>query len=158
MVNYFHKILYITPLLISPVFRIQGGEGSVKNVTFSNIQVTDVRVPIMIDQYYCDKQVCKNQTEAVGISGVKFDQIVGTYSVKPIHLACSSSIPCTDVDLVSIRLNPSKEYSAFQQALCLNSYGKSLGPLVPETMDYCVRSESDFVRRISRSHDHNSCS
>ncbi|KAF3642236.1 Polygalacturonase [Capsicum annuum] len=33
----------------------QGGIGSVKNISFSNIQVSDVRVPIMIDQYYCDK-------------------------------------------------------------------------------------------------------
>ncbi|KAH6801950.1 Pectin lyase-like superfamily protein [Perilla frutescens var. frutescens] len=131
----------------------QGGLGSVKNVTFSDIQVTDVKVPITIDQYYCDKNVCKNQTGAVAISGVTFDQIKGTYSVQPIHLACSSSIPCIDVDLISIELQPSPNFSGFQQALCWSSYGKSLGPLAPASMDYCLRSGSDFVRRISRSHD-----
>ncbi|KAL0372366.1 UNVERIFIED_CONTAM: Polygalacturonase [Sesamum calycinum] len=126
---------------------------SVKNVTFSNIQVSDVKVPITIDQYYCDKNVCKNQTGAVAISGVTFNQIIGTYAVQPIHLACSNSIPCTDVDLISIRLEPSSQYRGFQQALCWNSYGKSLGPLAPASMDYCVRSGSDFVKRIARSHD-----
>ncbi|KAL8550522.1 hypothetical protein ACS0TY_009084 [Phlomoides rotata] len=131
----------------------QGGVGSVKNVTFSDIQVSNVKVPIMIDQYYCDKNVCKNQTGAVAISGVKFDGIIGTYSVQPIHLACSSSIPCTDVDLISVQLEPSAEYSGFQEALCWNSYGKSLGQLAPTCMDNCVRSGSDLVKRISRSHD-----
>lgn len=124
-----------------------------RNVTFSNIRVSDVKVPITIDQYYCDKNVCKNQTGAVAISGVKFDQITGTYSAQPIHLACSNSIPCTDVDLVSIQLEPSPHDHGLQQALCWNSYGKSLGPLAPESMDYCVRSGSDYVKRISRSHD-----
>ncbi|KAL7110328.1 hypothetical protein ACP275_05G018400 [Erythranthe tilingii] len=132
----------------------QGGIGSVKNVTFSNIQVSDVKVPITIDQYYCDKNQCKNQTGAVAISGVKFDQIIGTYSVQPIHLACSSSVPCTDVDLISIQLEPSiNNKRGFQQGLCWNSYGKSLGPLAPSSMDYCVRSGSEFVKRISKSHD-----
>lgn len=124
-----------------------------KNVTFSDIQVTDVKVPIAIDQYYCDKSVCRNQTNAVAITGVRFDGIKGTYSVKPIHVACSKSIPCIDVDLVSIELEPSPEFGGFQQALCWNCYGKTAAPLAPKSMDYCVRSGGDFVRRISRSHD-----
>ncbi|KAL3819253.1 hypothetical protein ACJIZ3_005158 [Penstemon smallii] len=132
----------------------QGGLGSVKNVTFSNIQVSNVKVPIMIDQFYCDKNVCKNQTGAVAISGVKFNHITGTYSVQPVHLACSTSIPCIDVDLISVQLEPTPGYSGFQQELCSNSYGKSMGPLVPASIDYCVRSGSDYVKRISRSHDY----
>ncbi|XP_051144811.1 polygalacturonase At1g48100 [Andrographis paniculata] len=130
----------------------QGGQGSVKNVTFSNIQVSDVKVPITIDQYYCDKSKCKNQTGGVAISGVTFNQIVGTYSVQPIHLACSNSIPCTDVNLISIQLEPSPQSHGFHEALCWNTYGKSLSPLAPTSMDYCVRSGSDVVKRIARSH------
>ncbi|GFP97478.1 polygalacturonase at1g48100 [Phtheirospermum japonicum] len=127
----------------------QGGLGSVTNVTFSNIQVSDVKVPITIDQYYCDKSVCANQTEAVAISGIKFDQIIGTYTSQPIRLACSNSIPCVDVDLVSIELKPSPQYTSGldHQGLCWNSYGNSSGPLVPESMDYCVRSGSEYVKR-----------
>ncbi|KAL2547143.1 Pectin lyase-like superfamily protein [Forsythia ovata] len=131
----------------------QGGLGSVKNVTFSNIQLSEVKVPIMIDQYYCDKNICKNQTGAVAISGVKFDQIIGTYSVQPIHLACSNSVPCVDVVLIDIQLKPYPGCAGIQQALCWNSYGKSQAPLVPSSMDYCVRSGNDLLKRISRSYD-----
>ncbi|KAL1539342.1 galacturonan 1,4-alpha-galacturonidase [Salvia divinorum] len=131
----------------------QGGQGSVKNVTFSDIQATDVKVPIIIDQYYCDKNVCKNQTGAVSISGVRFDRIRGTYAAQPIHLACSSSVPCIDVELIGVELEPSARYGGFQAAMCWNSYGKTWGRLAPACMDYCVRSGSDVVRRISRSRE-----
>ncbi|KAG6396489.1 hypothetical protein SASPL_142640 [Salvia splendens] len=131
----------------------QGGQGSVKNVTFSDIQSTDVKVPIMIDQYYCDKNVCKNQTGAVSISGVRFNGIRGTYAAQPIHLACSSSVPCIDVELVGVELEPSARYGGFQEAMCWNSYGKTSGRLAPACMDDCVKGGSDVVRRISRSRE-----
>lgn len=129
----------------------QGGIGSVKNVSFSNIQVSDVKVPIMIDQFYCDNHLCKNQTGAVAISGVSYNQIIGTYSVQPIHLACSNHVPCTDVDLIDIQLNPSPRYRSFQQALCWNSYGKSQAPLVPSSIDYCLRRHSGSFMKTAKS-------
>lgn len=132
----------------------QGGIGSVKNVSFSNIQVSDVKFPIIIDQFYCDKNICKNQTEAVAISDVKYDRIIGSYSVQPIHLACSNDVPCTNVDLIDIQLKPSKGYGGFRQALCWNSYGKSQAPLVPSSIDYCLRRDSGSVKRTARLHEH----
>lgn len=129
----------------------------VKNVTFSRIRIYDVLFPIMIDQYYCDKQMCKNQTGTVVISGVNFDQISGTYAVQPVHLACSNFIPCTDVDLTDIQLRPSLKYRGSQQATCWNSYGKSQGPLVPASIDYCLRSGGGLIKRIARSHDYSAC-
>ncbi|XP_028769430.1 polygalacturonase At1g48100-like [Neltuma alba] len=131
----------------------QGGTGMVKNVSFSRVQVEDVKSPIMVDQYYCDKLVCKNQTGTVVISGVKFDKIYGTYAFQPIHIACSNSIPCTDVDLTDIHLRASLKYRGFQQALCWNSYGKSQGPLLPSSIDYCLRSGGGYIKKIARSHD-----
>nr|GMD24656.1 polygalacturonase At1g48100 [Ipomoea batatas] len=128
----------------------QGGIGSVKNVSFSDIQVSDVKVPIMIDQYYCDKHVCKNQTGAVAIQGVKFDRIVGTFAAQPFHLACSNAVPCTDVHLADIQLEPSAGFRGFRNGQCWNSYGKSLGQLFPVSMDYCLRSGSLLVKRIAR--------
>lgn len=125
-----------------------------KNVSFSNIQVSDVKVPIMIDQYYCDKYFCKNQTGAVAISGVKYDRMIGTYTVQPIHLACSSEIPCTDVDLIDIQLKPSTGYRGFHQALCWNTYGRSQAPLFPSSIDYCLGKNGDLVKRIAKSHEH----
>ncbi|KAK3041825.1 hypothetical protein RJ639_000341, partial [Escallonia herrerae] len=133
----------------------QGGIGSVKNVTFSNIRVSDVKVPITIDQYYCDKKFCKNQTGAVAISGVKYNHIIGTYSVQPIHLACSSEIPCIDVDLIDIQLKPSQANKGIKQALCCNSFGKSQAPLVPSSIDYCLSrgTAGGSVEKIARSRD-----
>ncbi|KAJ1399504.1 Pectin lyase fold/virulence factor [Sesbania bispinosa] len=131
----------------------QGGIGMVKNVSFSRIKVYDVMFPIMIDQYYCDKHICKNQTGTVAISGVNFDQISGSYAVQPVHLACSNSIPCTDVYLTDIQLRPSLKNRGFQQAMCWNSYGKSQGPLAPSSIDYCLRSGGGLIKRIARSHD-----
>lgn len=130
--------------------------GSVKNVSFSNIHVSDVKVPIMIDQYYCDNNVyCKNQTKAVEISDVRYNKIVGTYTAQPIHLACSNEIPCTHVDLINIQLKPSSVHQGFKQALCWNSYGKIQALMVPSEIDNCLQSvDGAVVKRIAKSHEH----
>ncbi|EFH51585.1 hypothetical protein ARALYDRAFT_484425 [Arabidopsis lyrata subsp. lyrata] len=139
----------------------QGGLGVVKNLTFSNIQVTDVKVPIVIDQYYCDKSKCKNQTRAVSISGIKYNNIVGSFTVQPVRIACSNNVPCMDVDLMDIRLRPSGGIRGLQthqqqQALCWNSYGKTQGPLVPSSIGYCLRKSNIggyYSQKVSRSYD-----
>nr|GEW28749.1 polygalacturonase At1g48100 [Tanacetum cinerariifolium] len=82
----------------------QGGSGSVQGVTFSNIQVSKVETPIIIDQYYCDGGNCKNDTSAVAVSGVSYQNIRGTYTQNPVRFACSDSLPCTDVTLDTIQL------------------------------------------------------
>ncbi|KAK9751066.1 hypothetical protein RND81_02G239000 [Saponaria officinalis] len=124
-----------------------GGIGSVKNVTFSNVQVSDVKVPLVIDQFYCENNVhCKNISGNVAISNIKFNQIVGTFSAQPVHLACSNDVPCVDVDLVDIQLKPSHFNHGLQQALCYNSYGKTEAPLVPANIDYCVRESGKLVK------------
>ncbi|KAK9050929.1 hypothetical protein SSX86_027554 [Deinandra increscens subsp. villosa] len=134
----------------------QGGIGLVKNVTFSNIQVENVNFPIVINQYYCDKSLCKNQTGSVAIKEVKFEKMTGSYSTQPIHLACSRDVPCTGIDLSDIQLKPSRrplEGSQLQQALCYNSYGNSKGQLVPPSMNYCLKKDgggSGSVHQISR--------
>ncbi|PWA95591.1 pectin lyase-like superfamily protein [Artemisia annua] len=132
----------------------QGGIGLVKNVTFSNIQVENVNFPIVINQYYCDKSLCQNQTGSVAIKGVKFDRIIGTYSTQPIHLACSNDIPCTDIDLSDIQLKPSGPLggSQLQHDLCWNSYGNTKGPLVPSSINYCLKKGRDgSVNQITSS-------
>ncbi|KAH9327024.1 hypothetical protein KI387_007202, partial [Taxus chinensis] len=104
----------------------QGGMGSVKSVSFSNIQVSNVRVPIDIDQFYCDKNVCPNRTSAVFITDITYEKITGTYVDTPLHLACSESIPCTDLKLDNIQLQPAVANA--NEALCWNSYGQHLQP------------------------------
>eukprot|EP01018_Ginkgo_biloba_P021799 Gb_13004 [translate_table: standard] len=111
----------------------QGGLGSVKGISFSNLQVSNVRIPIVIDQFYCDNHVCKNQTSAVAISGVAYQEIRGTYLDRPIHLACSNSVPCTDVSLVDIELRPVQYASP--QSFCWNTYGSSQTPTMPGCLE-----------------------
>ncbi|XP_059064638.1 polygalacturonase At1g48100-like [Cryptomeria japonica] len=100
----------------------QGGVGSVKGVSFSNIQVSNVRIPIDINQFYCDIEACPNRTSAVFIREVTYAKIVSTYIDKPLYLACSNDIPCTDLKLQNIKLKPAVTY---EDPFCLNSYGQS---------------------------------
>ncbi|XP_044501540.1 polygalacturonase At1g48100 [Mangifera indica] len=99
----------------------QGGSGSVQQVMFSNIQVSDVKTPIMIDQFYCDKGKCQNKSSAVSISDINYVNIQGTYTQTPVYFACSDSLPCTGVSLTTIALKPSEGY---QQPFCWEAYGE----------------------------------
>lgn len=110
---------------------IQGGSGSVQNVQFSNIQVSEVQLPIVIDQFYCDKSTCKNQTAAVDLSGINYANIRGTYTVKPVHFACSDSMPCTDVTLTNIQLQPQKERYHMYDPYCWQTFGQLYSPTIP---------------------------
>ncbi|XP_038714484.1 polygalacturonase At1g48100-like [Tripterygium wilfordii] len=109
----------------------QGGSGSVQGVLFSNIQVSEVQLPIVIDQYYCDKRKCQNQTSAVALSGITYEKIRGTYTVKPVHFACSDSLPCTDVSLNTIELKPVQEYYHMYDPFCWQTFGELRTPTVP---------------------------
>ncbi|KAM7269425.1 hypothetical protein ACFE04_024922 [Oxalis oulophora] len=109
----------------------QGGMGSVEGVIFSNIQVLEVQLPIVIDQYYCDKTKCLNKTSAVALSGISYEKIHGTYTVKPVHFACSDSLPCAGVTLNSIQLKPKQERYHMYDPFCWKTFGQLLGPALP---------------------------
>ncbi|XP_022739514.1 polygalacturonase At1g48100 [Durio zibethinus] len=102
----------------------QGGSGAVQQVMFSNIQVSEVEIPIMIDQFYCDKGSCKNQSSAVAVSGINYVNIQGTYTVKPVHFACSDSLPCTGVSLSTIELKSVQENHHLDGPFCWETYGE----------------------------------
>ncbi|KAJ7953600.1 Polygalacturonase [Quillaja saponaria] len=109
----------------------QGGAGSVQGVLFSNIQVSEVQLPIVIDQFYCDKSTCRNQTSAVALSGINYERIRGTYTVKPAHFACSDSLPCMGVSLTSIELKPVQERYHLYEPFCWQTFGELRTPTVP---------------------------
>ncbi|PPD93086.1 hypothetical protein GOBAR_DD09980 [Gossypium barbadense] len=102
----------------------QGGSGSVKQVTFSDIQVSEVETPIMIDQFYCDKGHCSNQSSAVEVSEINYVNIRGTYTVQPVHFACSDSLPCSGVSLSTIELQSVKENHPLSGPFCWETYGE----------------------------------
>ncbi|XP_022989159.1 polygalacturonase At1g48100 [Cucurbita maxima] len=106
----------------------QGGSGSVLGILFSNIQVSDVGTPVKIDQYYCDGGRCHNGSSAVAISGVNYVNIRGTYTSRPVHLACSDSLPCTGVTLDTIQLEGS---SHSNEPFCWKAYGELKTSTVP---------------------------
>ncbi|XP_051122452.1 polygalacturonase At1g48100-like [Andrographis paniculata] len=109
----------------------QGGSGSVRGVQFSNIQVSEVQLPIVIDQYYCDRTHCTNQTSAVALSGINYENIIGTYTVKPVHLACSDYAPCTDVTVSNMQLKPVQEKHRMYDPYCWQAFGQLYSPTVP---------------------------
>ncbi|KAF5197534.1 Polygalacturonase [Thalictrum thalictroides] len=129
----------------------QGGLGSVKNVLFSNIHVSEVEFPIIIDQYYCDKSTCKNQTSAVALSGITYANIKGTYTVKPVHLACSDSLPCVDVTLNNIELNPVQERYHLYDPFCWEAFGELSTPTVPPIN--CLQMGKPSSSRIQSDYD-----
>ncbi|GMN42529.1 hypothetical protein TIFTF001_011735 [Ficus carica] len=109
----------------------QGGSGSVQNVMFSNIQVSGVRTPIMIDQFYCDNSKCSNKSSAVAVSGINYINVRGTYTEKPVHFACSDSLPCTGVSLNTIQLNAVQEKESLSGPFCWEAYGELETATVP---------------------------
>ncbi|KAK9067296.1 hypothetical protein SSX86_014622 [Deinandra increscens subsp. villosa] len=102
----------------------QGGSGSVQGVTFSNIQVSNVETPIIIDQYYCDGSKCQNKSSAVAISEISYENIRGTHTENPIRFACSASTPCTDINLDTIQLQAVQQNYDLLKPFCSNAYGE----------------------------------
>ncbi|KAK6931043.1 Glycoside hydrolase, family 28 [Dillenia turbinata] len=129
----------------------QGGSGSVQGVLFSNIQVSEVEFPIIIDQFYCDRTKCKNQTSAVALSGISYEKIRGTYTVRPVHFACSDSLPCVDVKLTAIELKPLQERNRLYDPFCWQTYGELSTPTVPPVD--CLQIGKPSSNRIQSDYD-----
>ncbi|GAV92344.1 LOW QUALITY PROTEIN: Glyco_hydro_28 domain-containing protein, partial [Cephalotus follicularis] len=129
----------------------QGGSGSVQGVLFSNIQVFEVQLPIMIDQFYCDKTTCKNQTSAVALSGITYERIRGTYTVKAAHFACSDSLPCVGVTLNAIELKPQQEIYRMSDPFCWQTFGELSTHIVPPIN--CLQIGKPLNNRILSDHD-----
>ncbi|XP_054809647.1 polygalacturonase At1g48100 [Prosopis cineraria] len=129
----------------------QGGSGSVQGVLFSNIQVSEVQLPIVIDQYYCDKRTCTNQTSAVALAGINYERIRGTYTVKPVHFACSDSLPCADVTLTSIELKPLQEQYHLYDPFCWQTFGELRTPTTPPIA--CLHIGKPSSNRVQIDHE-----
>ncbi|XP_058079989.1 polygalacturonase At1g48100-like [Magnolia sinica] len=123
----------------------QGGSGLVQDVLFSNIQVSEVESPIVIDQFYCDQGKCNNQSAAVALSNIHFEKITGTYTVNPVHLACSDALPCTGITLSAIQLQPLQEGRTMSSPYCWQTYGELLSPNSPPIN--CLRTGKPSISR-----------
>lgn len=118
---------------------------------FSNIQVSDVKTPIMIDQFYCDKSRCQNETSAVSISDINYVNIKGTYTEKPVHFACSDSSPCSGVTLTTIQLEPAQAASESDAPYCWETYGELKTNTIPPIN--CLQAGKSSKNKLHSSGD-----
>ncbi|XP_031261744.1 probable polygalacturonase At3g15720 [Pistacia vera] len=100
----------------------QGGSGFAKEIYFQRIHLDAVANPIIIDQYYCPVPGnCPNQTSAVKVSDVFYNNFEGTSSSeKAIILNCSQSIGCDNLRLTDIFIKSSVQGAGCQSS-CLNA-------------------------------------
>ncbi|KAL7100681.1 hypothetical protein ACP275_08G010300 [Erythranthe tilingii] len=122
------------------------GYGFVRNVTYSNIKMKDVHMPINIDQNYCGgPHTCPTtSTNAVAISGVSYWGITGTYTNTPVSLDCSKYKPCRGLTFSSINLTQSASGNIPKgNPFCSNAYGRVLTSTTPPLYK-CLLSEAYY--------------
>lgn len=119
-----------------------------QQVMFSNIQVKDVKTPIVIDQYYCDGGSCQNETSAVQVSDINYIGIRGTYTQQPVHFACSDSLPCTGVSLTTIELEP---MGYAQPPFCWEAFGELKTATVPPVT--CLQTGAPSKAKVHTNSD-----
>ncbi|KAG2238177.1 hypothetical protein Bca52824_092593 [Brassica carinata] len=84
----------------------QGGSGIASNIIFQNIQMENVKNPIIIDQDYCDKSKCTEQKSAVQVKNVVYRNISGTSaSDMAITLNCSKNYPCQEIEAAAMPMD-----------------------------------------------------
>ncbi|XP_021283060.1 polygalacturonase-like [Herrania umbratica] len=98
----------------------QGGSGSASNIKFQNIEMVNVTYPIIINQNYCDQdKPCKEQSSAVQVKNVLYENIKGTSASEvAIKFDCSESHPCEGLVLQNVCLQEQGDETA--KAVCNN--------------------------------------
>ncbi|KAG2238175.1 hypothetical protein Bca52824_092591 [Brassica carinata] len=87
----------------------KGGSGTASNIIFQNIQMNNVKNPIIIDQDYCDKSKCTEQKSAVQVKNVVYRNISGTSASDiAITLNCSKNYPCQEIVLDKVNIKGGK--------------------------------------------------
>ncbi|XP_056167630.1 polygalacturonase ADPG1-like [Syzygium oleosum] len=112
----------------------QEGRDRVSQVFFSNLRFTAVKNPIIIDQYYCDaRDACPKTETGVQISDVHYQMASGTSSTKvAINLNCSNNVPCTNINLDTIKLESANEGEE-PISSCNNAFGTTVGIVEPKS-------------------------
>ncbi|KAL5575588.1 hypothetical protein UlMin_017287 [Ulmus minor] len=112
----------------------QGGKGYARKISYENITLMQAGNPIVIDQFYCPGQSCKNNnssSSAVQISDVSFIGFSGTSVAEDaIKLSCDKNMGCTNivVDDVDITSSSSKTRP---HSSCVNAHGSSSDTIPP---------------------------
>ncbi|KAJ9549780.1 hypothetical protein OSB04_022323 [Centaurea solstitialis] len=122
----------------------QGGSGYVRGVSYQNVRMDDVANPILIDQFYCDSpKSCRNQTSAVEISQIIYQDIIGTTkSPKAMKFACSDTVPCNNIVLHNINLSRNDDGKP-TETFCNSAKGFTSGYVQPSAD--CLNDDS-FIK------------
>ncbi|CAL0313179.1 unnamed protein product [Lupinus luteus] len=125
----------------------QGGSGYVRGVRFQNVRVENVSNPIIIDQFYCDSpSSCQNQTSAVEISEIIYQNISGTTkSDKAIKFDCSDAVPCSNLVLSNVNL---EKLDGTVETYCHSAQGFGYGVVHPSAE--CLNS-NDNISQVDES-------
>ncbi|GER54821.1 pectin lyase-like superfamily protein [Striga asiatica] len=86
------------------------------------------------------------------MNGINYENIRGTYTVKPLHFACSDNVPCTDVTLTNIKLTPQQEgYHMINDPFCWQTFGQLFTPTFPPVL--CLQIGKPSSNKILGDHD-----
>nr|GMC75034.1 polygalacturonase-like [Ipomoea batatas]GMD21736.1 polygalacturonase-like [Ipomoea batatas] len=104
--------------------------GVVTDIHFENIDMKNVKNPIVIDQEYCPNNECNKQKPSlVKISKVSFKNIKGTSATPDaVILGCSKGVPCEGVEIGDINLTFK---GGAAKSVCKNVKPKLTGKQVP---------------------------
>uniref|UniRef100_A0A453EBD2 Polygalacturonase n=1 Tax=Aegilops tauschii subsp. strangulata TaxID=200361 RepID=A0A453EBD2_AEGTS len=110
----------------------QGGRGKANTFLFRNLNMTQVRYPIDIDQFYCPQGNCPKREGGVAITDARFINIRGTSSEQEaIQILCSKSVPCHGIFLHNVDLSWAN-HTAPTKAKILNAQGSIAGTVKPQ--------------------------
>ncbi|CAI5961874.1 unnamed protein product [Closterium sp. NIES-65] len=116
----------------------QGGKGTARKIHFEDMILENVGHPIRIDQFYCNSESsrsCGTSHDAVAISDVTFKNVKGTTSKgEGIKIDCSDTVPCSNILLSDISIQPVEGGEQLQPFLN-SAYVSIEGPVVPELKD-----------------------
>ncbi|TXG70441.1 hypothetical protein EZV62_005376 [Acer yangbiense] len=115
----------------------QGGSGYARNIKFQNIEMSNVTNPIIVDQRYCDQdKPCKEQSSAVQVKNVVYQNIKGTSASKvAVKFDCSENYPCQGIVLEDINLQ-AEESEESVEASCNNVQETQIGVGPPYNNNY----------------------
>ncbi|CAI5958708.1 unnamed protein product [Closterium sp. NIES-64] len=129
----------------------QGGKGKARGIHFEDMILENVGNPIRIDQFYCDSESsrsCGTSHDAVAISDVTFKNVKGTTSKgEGIKLDCSDTVPCSNILLSDINIQPVEGGEPLQPFLN-SAYVTIDGSVVPELKDVKSNPSSGLLSAV----------
>ena len=136
---------------------MQGGSGSASNRKFMNVEMNNVKNPIIIDQNYCDqKEPCTEKSSAVQVRDVLYRNITGTSASKvAIKFDCSKSFQCKRIVLQNVHIQRhGDENHQPPEASCENVEWTDAGIVTPLCPNIAIKTKTSDHHRHHLYHHH----